>query len=75
MAKRANPERIHEAKRAATIERIVSSGIGGGDAESWVAAWEREAQALGLLRTDWNYWEAGVTWITMKRAQDRRPPR
>jgi hypothetical protein len=74
MARRPTPERIHEARRGATIERLVSAGIGRGDAEPWVAAWEREAGSRGLPRTDRDYWEAGMTWIAMRRSQDRRPP-
>lgn len=74
MARRPDPHRIHEAKRAATVERLVSAGIGRGDAEPWVAAWEREAEAQGLPRTDHDYWEAGMTWIAMRRALDRKPP-
>ena len=74
MARRADPQRIHEAKEAATIERLVSAGIGRTDAVARVAAWELEAGARGLPRTDRDYWEAGMTWIAMRRAQDRKPP-
>jgi hypothetical protein len=74
-AHRSDSQHIHEAKVAATIEKLVSAGFGRMDAEGWVAAWELEAEARGLPRTDRDYWPAGETWIAMKRAQDRKPPK
>lgn len=74
MARRSTPRRIHEAKAAATTERLVSAGIGRTEATAWIAAWELEAEARGLPRTDHDYWEAGQTWIAMRRSQDRTPP-
>ena len=74
MARRSTPQKLHEAKEGATIERLVSAGIGRTDAVAWVAAWELEAEARGLPRTDHDYWEAGMTWVTMKRSMDRKPP-
>jgi hypothetical protein len=75
VARRADPQRIYEAKRAAYLERLVSNfGIPRPDAEPWIAAWEREAEARGLSPTERDYWEAGLSWVAMTRAKDRRPP-
>jgi hypothetical protein len=48
--------------------------LGSADAEAWIAAWEREAEARGLPRTGHYCWEAGQTWIAMRRLQHRTPP-
>jgi hypothetical protein len=75
MARRSTPDRLYAAKRAGTVERLATGGgFGRSDAEGWIAAWERDAEARGLLRTDPAYWPAGETWIAMRRAQDRKPP-
>jgi hypothetical protein len=74
MARHSTPERIYQAKRAGTIERLATNaGYGRADAEAWLEAWEREAEAQGLPRTDPNYWDAGSTWIASNRALRRRP--
>jgi hypothetical protein len=51
MARRADPERIYLARRAATFRRLVDDDhLGELDAEHWIAAWEREAEASGRQR-------------------------
>jgi hypothetical protein len=67
MSRRSTPERLHEARRAATIERLVGDGELRERAERLVALWEAQADVDGVER-DCRYWEAGWTWISIQRA-------
>ena len=66
MSRRSTPERLHHARRAATIERLVGEGELRERAESLVATWEARADAEGLER-DGRYWDAGWRWMTSQR--------
>ena len=48
MARRANTERIHQARRAATRNELTDYGMSVEDAERWCDAWEAEAAGRGL---------------------------
>ncbi len=48
MARKPNPARIYDARRAATETRLTGAGMPQEDAERWLAAWEDEAALLGL---------------------------
>ena len=74
MARRSDPQRLHEAKAAATVESLVSAGIARKDAGAWVAAWECEARARELAREHHDYWPTGESWIAMRRSINRKSP-
>jgi hypothetical protein len=70
MARRADPERIYQARRAAVFSKLTGSrAIDELEAEHRIAAWEREAERQGLDRLTAAFWEAGDRWIA---AQPRR---
>jgi hypothetical protein len=72
MARRADPQRIHEARRAAVRANLIGSGMAPETADRWLDAWELEATGRGLSRDEWGYWQAGEAWIAPERAA-RRP--
>jgi len=72
MARRADPERIHQARRIACRNGLTDYGVPLDEAERWCTAWEIEA-AMRELPRDANYWTVGSAWITEQRAA-RRPP-
>jgi hypothetical protein len=68
MPRRADPERIYHARRAATFAILTQTGaIDELDAEHWMARWEREAERLGLDRFSADFWAAGREWIAEER--------
>jgi hypothetical protein len=68
VARRADPERIHQARRAAVRNGLTDYGMSVQDAERWCDGWEVEAQRLELPR-DSNYWTVGSAWIAEQRAR------
>ena len=60
MARRADPQRIHEARRAAIRNGLTDHGMSLETAERWCDAWEIESATQGLPR-DRDYWTAGAT--------------
>jgi hypothetical protein len=67
-------ERIHQARRAAIRNRLISNtGFDPDVAERWCDAWEAEG-ALRELKRDGDYWEAGKLWIDAQCAARKRPP-
>jgi hypothetical protein len=71
MTRRADPERVFQARRAAIRNTLTGSGMALETAERWCDAWELEATGRGLAR-DGAYWTAGAEWIATERAA-RRP--
>jgi hypothetical protein len=71
MARRADPERIFQARRDAIRNTLTGSGMSLETAERWCGAWELEAAGRGLPR-DGAYWTAGAEWIARERGV-RRP--
>jgi len=66
-----DPERIYLARRSATCRRIVDEDrLDELDAEHWIAAWERNADARGIDRHTDAFWQEGSGWISEQR---RRP--
>ena len=53
--RRADPERIYQAKRAGFVARIADR-IGHDHAEALIAALEREAASLGIDRGSVEFW-------------------
>jgi hypothetical protein len=72
MSRQSTPERIDEARRAATRNRLISHGATEATADAWIAAWEARAAEEGLSRGA-AYWEAGWTWIGEQRRARVRP--
>jgi len=72
MPRRADPERIYHAGRAAIRNRLLSSGMGDETAERWLASWEVEAAARQVPTTG-DFWTVGDAWIAEQRALGRRP--
>lgn len=73
MGRRGDPERIHQARRAAIRNRLISTGKDPDIAERWCDAWEAEA-ALRDMKRNGDYWEAGKLWIDAQCAARKRPP-
>ena len=71
MARRADPERIFQARRDAIRNTLTGSGMSLETAERRCDAWEIEAAGRGLPR-DGAYWQLGSEWIAAERAA--RPP-
>lgn len=71
MSRRSTPERIDEARRAATRQRLIGEGATKESADAWIAAWEARAAEDGLERGD-AYWQAGWDLIT-EQLETRRP--
>jgi hypothetical protein len=69
MSRRPDPERIRQAHRAGTINRLIGEGELPDRAEGLVAAWEAEAAHLGLSGDEGRIWTAGWEWITARRRQ------
>lgn len=64
MTRRADPERIYRAWRAAVFRNLTATGkIDELEAEHRMASWEREAERQGLDRFTIEFWEAGQRWI------------
>ena len=70
-ARRADPERIFQARRDAIGNTLTGSGMPLEAAERYCDAWVLEVADRGLLR-DGAYWQLGSEWIAAERAA-RRP--
>jgi len=66
MSRRSTPERLHEARREATRQRLIGEGELPDQAERLVAQWELRAAQEGLER-DGRYWDAGWAWMLAQR--------
>ncbi len=74
MTRRADPARIHQARRAAIRNRLLTdAGMDPDLADRWCEAWDTEATLRGLAR-DGDYWDAGKLWIDAQCAARKRPP-
>jgi hypothetical protein len=62
-SRRSTPERIDEARRAATRNRLIGERVTPDTADAWIAAWEAQAARDGLERGA-SYFEAGWQWIS-----------
>jgi hypothetical protein len=65
MSRRSTPERLSDARRAATLARLVSAGELPDRAEARIAAWEAWTAHDGRPR-DGAYWDAAWRWITSR---------
>ena len=73
MSRRSTPERIDEAHRAATRNRLIGEGASEETADAWIAAWEAKAAQDGLERGS-ACWDAGWDWIAAGRVGRAVPP-
>jgi len=71
MARRSDPERIFQARRAAVRYSLMDYGMDQATAGRWCDARELEATGRDLPR-DASYWQIGADWIAAERAA-RRP--
>lgn len=70
--RRADPERIYQARRAATFRRLADAErLDELDAEHWVSAWEREAETRPIERLSARFWDEGERWIAERRSDPR----
>jgi hypothetical protein len=68
MARRADPERLYLAHRAAHVSRLVSQAkMSQAKAEQWITAWEAEAALRGLDRRSELFWRPAWEWIVEQR--------
>jgi hypothetical protein len=68
MPRRADPERIYQARRAASFAILTQTrAIDELDAEHWMARWEHEAERQGLDQFSADFWAAGRDWIAENR--------
>jgi hypothetical protein len=72
MSRRSTPERIDEARRAATRNRLIGERVTPATADAWLAAWAEQAAADGLEHGR-GYWDAGWAWIADQRTRRARP--
>ena len=72
MSRRPTPERIDQARRAATRSRLIGQGTTEATAKAWINAWEAWA-ATDCLRRGAAYWDAGLDWIAEQRRTGVRP--
>jgi hypothetical protein len=72
MSRRSTPERIDEARRAATCNRLIGEGVTEATADAWIAAWEAQAAQDGFERGS-AYWRAGWDWIAEQRKTRAHP--
>ena len=62
MTRRADPENIYLARRAAVISILTTSGASAERAEAIVREWEARAQDAGIPRLDRLFWEGASGW-------------
>jgi hypothetical protein len=72
MSRRADPERIDEARRAATRHRLIGERVTPETADAWITAWAEQAARDGIEAGS-EYWTAGWDWIAEQRTRQVRP--
>jgi hypothetical protein len=64
MSRRADPEGIYLARRAAILSILTTSGVSPERAEELVAAWEADAAGRDIPRLDRTFWEGAAGWTS-----------
>ena len=72
MSGRWTAERIDEARRAATRNRLIGERVTETTAEAWIAAWDAQAAREGL-EPGRVYWDRGSDWMASQRGVRIRP--
>jgi hypothetical protein len=68
VTRRADPERIYQARRSATFASLTQTGVVDEfDAEHLISSWERSPEAAELDRLTPAFWEAADRWIATAR--------
>jgi hypothetical protein len=71
MARRADPERIKEARRAAIRNVLIDeSRMSPEVADEWTAKWEAEALRKGIEPSS-EYWNIGLVWMSEQLGRKR----
>ena len=70
VGRRADPERIFQARRAAVRYSLMDYGMDEPTANRWCDAWELKASGRGYSK-DATYWQAGHEWFAAERAARR----
>jgi len=73
VARRSTPERIFQARRAATRNGLTDYGMPVEIAEAWCDEWQDEAERQGLERLTSAYWDDADKWIAEQRKSRRLP--
>lgn len=74
MTRRADPERIYQARRAATFGNLTRTGVVDElEAEHRIAAWERSPEAAALDRLTSAFWDAADRWLAEQRWSPHGP--
>jgi hypothetical protein len=69
--RRGDPDRIYRAQRAGIFARLTQGErLSQLEAEHWISAWERHADAEGIAHGN-AFWDAAWEWITEQRAPKR----
>jgi hypothetical protein len=71
MSRRSTPERIDQALRAATRNRLIGERVTEETADAWIAAWEAQTVRDGPGRSAAS-WDVGWDWIAVWRARSNR---
>ena len=74
MPRRADPEQIFQARKAATLERLVSDGVPRAMAEAWITSWEGGIADIHDLRRDPRFWESGYIFAHRQWELGNEPP-
>ena len=72
MSRRADPERLDEARHQATRNRLIGVGMTEETADAWIDAWAAQAARDGVERGA-GYWDAAWRWISAERQRRVRP--
>lgn len=72
VSRRSTPQRLDEARRAATRNRLIGERVTEATADAWIAAWAEQAAHDGLRRGA-AYWDAGWEWIEEQRRSRAYP--
>ena len=75
MSRSTDPERLFAARKAATLERLISDhGIPREWAVAWVESWEGGAADLHDFRRDPKFWDNGYAYVMREFNAGNGPP-
>jgi hypothetical protein len=74
LTRRADPERIYQARRDAVRNRLTDEHRMPPElADQWLRAWEVEAADRGLERLRAEYWDGASEWVVEQRSARKAP--
>ena len=74
MARRADPERIFQARKAATIERLIGDGIPRAMVDAWIESYEGGDADMHRSRADPNFWDNAYNYARGEYDRGHQPP-